>query len=211
RKNEAVPPPPWALRLALPLVPAALMAFCDPRRRPALAAIAYGVAVFAAYAWFLSTLPAYAPLVPRGLETAAALALTVVYAAAASRLSWSATRSSRAWAASARWSRSHHRADDPGRELFLADARELALRALARRHRDHFLEDLTADRRDRRALEDDPAVDVHVLRHVAVHQRVGRELDRRDRLAPENPAAPGGGADDVAPPPDPARDRHRGL
>ena len=82
RKNQAVPPPPWALRLALPLMPAVLMALADPRRRPALAAITYGVAVFAAYAWFLSTLPAYAPLVPRGLETAAALALTVAYAAA---------------------------------------------------------------------------------------------------------------------------------
>src|SRR5262249_16064882 len=82
RKNEAVPPPPWALRLALPLVPAALMAFCDPRRRPALPASAYGVAGFAAQAWLLATLPAYGPLVPRGLETAAALALTVVYAAA---------------------------------------------------------------------------------------------------------------------------------
>ncbi|HEY7542761.1 MAG TPA: hypothetical protein VIF11_21655 [Methylomirabilota bacterium] len=82
QKNEAMPPPAWALRLALPLVPAALMALADPRRRPVLAAITYGVAVFAAYAWFLSTLPAYAPLVPRALETAAALGLTVAYAAA---------------------------------------------------------------------------------------------------------------------------------
>jgi hypothetical protein len=81
QKNEAVRPP-WALRLALPLVPAVLMALADPRRRPALAAIAYGVAVFASYAWFLSTLPAYAPLVPSALDTAAALVLTVVYAAA---------------------------------------------------------------------------------------------------------------------------------
>jgi len=81
-KNQAVPPPPWALRLALPLVPAALMALADPRRRPGVAAIVYGMSVFAAYAWFLSTLPAYAPLTPNGVETAVALALTVAYAAA---------------------------------------------------------------------------------------------------------------------------------
>jgi hypothetical protein len=82
KQDAAVRQDDWALRLALPLVPAALMALADPRRRPVLAAIAYGVVVFAAYAWFLSTLPAYAPLVPRGLETAAAFALTVAYAAA---------------------------------------------------------------------------------------------------------------------------------
>ena len=80
-KNRAVPPPSWALRLALPFVPAALMALTDPRRRPGVAAIVYGVAVFTAYAWFLSTLPAYAPLTPTGVETAAALALTVAYGA----------------------------------------------------------------------------------------------------------------------------------
>src|SRR5207237_2078729 len=74
-KNQAVPPPPWALRLALPLVPAAVMALADPRRRPSAAAIAYGAAVFAAYTWFLSTLPAYRPLMPSGLQTATAAAL----------------------------------------------------------------------------------------------------------------------------------------
>jgi hypothetical protein len=40
------------------------------------------MSVFAAYAWFLSTLPAYAPLSPNGIETAVALALTIAYAAA---------------------------------------------------------------------------------------------------------------------------------
>ena len=82
QKNQAVPPPSWPLRLALPLVPAALMAFADPRRRPGVAAVAYGVGIFTVYAWFLSTLPAYAPLMPSAVETAAALALTVVYATA---------------------------------------------------------------------------------------------------------------------------------
>src|SRR5260370_39656782 len=92
----------------------------------------------------------------------------------------------------------HHRADDPGRELLLAHPRELALRALTRGDRDHFLEDPAADRLERRALEDDAAVDVHVLFHVAVHERVGRELDGRHRLAAEDRAAPGREADDVA-------------
>src|SRR6266850_1298597 len=81
-KNRTVPPPPWALRLALPLIPAALMALADPRRRPRASAIVYGVGVFTEYAWFLSTLPAYAPLTPTGLETVTALLITVACAAA---------------------------------------------------------------------------------------------------------------------------------
>lgn len=84
-KNRAVPPPAWALRLALPLGPAALMALADPRRRPGAAASVYGVGVFTAYAWFLSTLPAYAPLMPNAVETATALAITVASGAAGGR------------------------------------------------------------------------------------------------------------------------------
>ena len=92
-KNQAVPPPPWALRLALPLVPAALMAVADPRRRPGAAAILYGVGVFTAYAWFLSTLPAYAPLTPTALETTTALLITLAYGAAGGRAArWLADR-----------------------------------------------------------------------------------------------------------------------
>jgi hypothetical protein len=53
------------------------MALADPRRRPGIAALVYGAGVFAVYAWFLSTLPAYAPLAPPGVETAAALAITL--------------------------------------------------------------------------------------------------------------------------------------
>src|SRR5262249_39628377 len=59
QKTQAVPPPSWPLRLALPLVPAVLMALAEPRRRPGVAAIVYGVGIFTVYAWFLSTLPAY--------------------------------------------------------------------------------------------------------------------------------------------------------
>jgi hypothetical protein len=81
-KNRAAPPPSWPLRLALPLVPAALLALADPRRRPVAAAVVYGVSVLAAYAWFLSRLPAYAPLVPAGVETAAAVAIAAAAGAA---------------------------------------------------------------------------------------------------------------------------------
>ena len=75
-KNQAVPPPSWTLRLALPLGPAVLMALADARRRPIASAVVYGVGVFTVYAWFLSTLPAYAPLMPTGIESAAALSIT---------------------------------------------------------------------------------------------------------------------------------------
>ena len=66
------------------------------------------MSLFAAYAWFLATLPAFAPLTPNGVETAVALALTIAYAAAgglaARRLATQlvAARPSRAPAASAR-------------------------------------------------------------------------------------------------------------
>src|SRR2546425_9019520 len=50
--------------------------------------------------------------------------------------------------------RSHHGADDPGRELLLADAGELALAPLAGGHREDLLEDLPPDDRERRAFED---------------------------------------------------------
>src|SRR5882672_10713833 len=48
----------------------------------------------------------------------------------------------------------HDRPDDPGRELLLADSRQLALAALARRHRHDLLEDLPAHLGQRGALED---------------------------------------------------------
>jgi hypothetical protein len=81
-KNQAAGPPSWPLRLALPLVPAALMTLADPRRRPGAASTVYGLGVFAVYAWFLSTLPAYTPLAPTGLETATALLITLAGGAA---------------------------------------------------------------------------------------------------------------------------------
>src|SRR6266508_3542524 len=92
----------------------------------------------------------------------------------------------------------HYRPDDPGGEFLFADAGELALRSLARGDRHDLLEDLPSHLRQRRALEDDAAVDIHVLLHVAVHERVGGELDRGHGLAAEHRAAAGGEADEVA-------------
>jgi len=64
-KNRTVPPPPWALRLALPLIPAALMAL-PIRGAGRAAAIVYGSACSPNTRGFLSTLPAYAPLTRPG-------------------------------------------------------------------------------------------------------------------------------------------------
>jgi len=81
-KNRTAPASPWPLRLLLPLLPATLMAAADARRRPVGASVVYGLGMFTAYAWFLTGLPAYAPLVPARSETAIALVLTVLCAAA---------------------------------------------------------------------------------------------------------------------------------
>src|SRR5262249_46691728 len=83
----------------------------------------------------------------------------------------------------------HARPDDPGSEFLFAPAGELAPRALSRRHRHDLLEDLSPHLGQRRALEDDSAIDVHVLLHVAVHERVGGELDGGHGLAAEDGAA----------------------
>src|SRR5215831_16941291 len=84
----------------------------------------------------------------------------------------------------------HDGPDDPGREFLLAYAGELALRALSRCHCHDLLEDLPPHLGQRRALEDDSAIDVHVLLHVAVHERVGGELDGGYGLAAEEEPRP---------------------
>jgi hypothetical protein len=71
---------PMPIRLLLPIVAAAVMAAADPRRRPALACVGYGVALLILYGWSTSHSPAFAPLVPTGAETAAALAITALAA-----------------------------------------------------------------------------------------------------------------------------------
>ena len=81
RKNRKAPDP-WPLRLALPLVTAAVFAAADGRRRPVAAGAAYGVALLAAYGWYLASRPAFAPLTPTPLETAAALVVAALAGAA---------------------------------------------------------------------------------------------------------------------------------
>src|SRR5262245_50349121 len=104
--------------------------------------------------------------------------------------------------------RLHDGPDDPGRKFLLAHPGELTLGALPRRHRHDLLEDLPSHLGQRRALENDPTVDVHVLLHVAVHQGVGGELDGGHGLAAEDGAASRGEADHVAAARDQAGDGH---
>ena len=66
---------PQPIRLLLPVLAAAVMAAVDPRRRPAAACVAYGVALLALYGWSTSQSPAFQPLVPSAIETAAAIAI----------------------------------------------------------------------------------------------------------------------------------------
>jgi hypothetical protein len=66
---------PQPIRLLLPVLAAAVMAAVDPRRRPAAACVAYGVALLVLYGWSTSHHPAFQPLVPSAMETAAAIAI----------------------------------------------------------------------------------------------------------------------------------------
>jgi hypothetical protein len=66
---------PQPLRLLLPLLAAAVMVAVDPRRRPAAASGAYGVALLALYGWSTSHSPAFQPLIPSAGETAVAVVL----------------------------------------------------------------------------------------------------------------------------------------
>jgi hypothetical protein len=69
---------PQPVRLLLPVLAALAMAAVDPRRRPAMACAAYGVALLALYGWSTSHSPAFAPLVPSAAETAVAIVITGV-------------------------------------------------------------------------------------------------------------------------------------
>jgi len=71
---------PQPIRLLLPVLAAAVMTAVDPRRRPAAASVAYGVALLALYGWSTSHSPAFQPLVPSAAETAVAIAITCVAA-----------------------------------------------------------------------------------------------------------------------------------
>ena len=72
--------PPWMVRLMLPVVAAAVVVAVDLRRRPAAACIAYGVTMLALYGWSIGQTPAFRPMAPAPVETALALAFTVLAA-----------------------------------------------------------------------------------------------------------------------------------
>jgi hypothetical protein len=76
---------PLPVRLAMPILAAAVMAALDARRRPVAACLAYGIAIFALYGWSTSRSPAF-PLPTTG-ETAVALVLAVLAALAGAALS----------------------------------------------------------------------------------------------------------------------------
>src|SRR5438874_4016299 len=88
----------------------------------------------------------------------------------------------------------------PGCEFFLTITIDLAFGSSARCSFENEAENLLSHLFHRCfAIRDLTAVDVHVLRHAAVHRRVGRELKARYRLAAEARTAPRGEADDVCP------------
>ena len=64
----------------LPVVAAAVVVAVDLRRRPAAACIAYGVTMLALYGWSIGQTPAFRPMAPAPVETALALAFTVIAA-----------------------------------------------------------------------------------------------------------------------------------
>ena len=72
--------PPWVVRLMLPVIAAAVVVAMDLRRRPAAACIAYGVTMLALYGWSIGQTPAFRPMAPAPVETALALAFTVIAA-----------------------------------------------------------------------------------------------------------------------------------
>jgi hypothetical protein len=72
--------PPWVVRLMLPVIAAAVVVAVDLRRRPAAACIAYGVTMLALYGWSIGQTPAFRPMAPAPVETALALAFTVIAA-----------------------------------------------------------------------------------------------------------------------------------
>src|SRR3990172_13272388 len=101
-------------------------------------------------------------------------------------------------------------ADLPGHELVLAQAQFLAPGLVARGGAQDELEDLfTHLVHAGRAIHDLAAIDVHILLQLAVHRRIGGELDRRRGLAAERRAAAGGEAHHVGAARDLPRGRYR--
>ena len=82
RKNGTTPGAFSPRALWVSLLAALVMLAMDARRRPALAALAYGLTLFAGLAVILTRQPAFAGSLPSALDTVVALALTVAAALA---------------------------------------------------------------------------------------------------------------------------------
>ena len=91
RKNGDAPGQRSLVFQSLALIPVILMVVVDPRRRPVVAALVYGITLLATAGWSLARLPAYGPMAPDAGTTLIALVLTalaaVVAAVTARRLS----------------------------------------------------------------------------------------------------------------------------
>src|SRR5579872_2622263 len=99
-----------------------------------------------------------------------------------------------------RWVWLERCAEDPGIELFLADAVALAPGASSGRHLDHQLEDVLTDLVKRCGvpatvpscrLQGPTGIDIHVVPHAVKQIGRGCHLDRRRRSAAEDRAAAG--------------------
>jgi hypothetical protein len=88
RRNGIAPGRSMILRW-IPLLPAALMALADPRRRPRLAASVFGLALLATAAILLGRLPALSHALPSASDTALAMVVAVACSLAAE---WCAVR-----------------------------------------------------------------------------------------------------------------------
>ena len=80
RKNGTPPGRTGGVVHMFALLPAAVMAALDPRRRPRAATQGYAVALFAVLGWVLAHRPALAPMAPGVWETLLALLLTLAAA-----------------------------------------------------------------------------------------------------------------------------------
>ncbi len=80
RKEGVVPGQTGGWRHVFALLPVLAVAVVDARRRAVAATVAYGVVLFAVFAWRLPSRPSLAAVAPGVLETALALALTIVAA-----------------------------------------------------------------------------------------------------------------------------------
>ncbi len=77
RKNGTPPGRTGGALHVFALLPAAIMAALDPRRRPLAASLGYAVTLLAVLGFVLGHRPAMAPMAPGAVETAIALGLTL--------------------------------------------------------------------------------------------------------------------------------------